>query len=117
PPLLRSVGQLPGRRRALARRRHPCSVPIRAEPAPERKEPAITDLFPARYLAAMRLAGGACPIEAGLLGRLADHECAHGRLPGDRTPKCGCWAQEAAPVIRLRDSAPIGNAAAERRAA
>ena len=57
-------------------------------------------------------AGGACPIEAGLLGRLADHECAHGRLPGDRTPKCGCWAQEAAPVIALRDSAPIGNAAA-----
>jgi hypothetical protein len=73
--------------------------------------------FAARYRAAMRLAGGACPIEAGLFGRLADHECAHGRLPGDRTPKCGCWAQEAAPVIQLRDPAPIGNAAAERRAA
>jgi hypothetical protein len=65
----------------------------------------------------MRLPGGACPIEAGLLGRLADHECAHGRLPGDHTPKCGCWAQEAAPAIQLPGSAPIGKAAAERRAA
>ena len=73
--------------------------------------------FAARYRAAIRLAGGGCPIEAGLLGRLADHECAHGRLPGDRTPKCGCWAPQAAPVIALRDSAPIANAAAERRAA
>jgi hypothetical protein len=73
--------------------------------------------FAARYRAAIRLAGGACPIEAGLLGRLTVHECAHGRLPGDRTPKCGCWAREAAPVIALRDSARIGNAAAERRAA
>ena len=73
--------------------------------------------FADRYRTAMRLAGGACPIEAGLLGRLADQECAHGRLPGDRTAKCGCWAQEAAPVIALRDSAPIGNAAAGRRAA
>ena len=65
----------------------------------------------------MRLAGGACPIEAGLLGRLADHECAHGRLPGDRTAKRGCWPREAAPVIQLPGSAPIGKAAAERRAA
>ena len=72
--------------------------------------------FAARYRAAMRLGGG-CPIEAGLLGRLADHECAHGRLPGDGTPKCGCWAQEAAPVIQLRDRTRIGTAAAERRAA
>ena len=46
--------------------------------------------MPARYRAAARDAGG-CPIEAGVLGRLADHECAHGRLPGDRTPRCGCW--------------------------
>ena len=73
--------------------------------------------FAARYRAAMRLAGGACPIEAGLLGRLADHECAHGRLPGERTAKCGCWAQEAAPMIALHDGARIGNAAAERGAA
>ena len=65
----------------------------------------------------MRLAGGACPIEAGLLGRLADHECAHGRLPADRTPKCGCWPQETATVIPLRTSATIETAAGERRAA
>lgn len=56
--------------------------------------------FPARYRAAERDAGG-CPIEAGALGRLADHECAHGRLPGDRTPRCGCWAHETASVIAL----------------
>ena len=49
--------------------------------------------FADRYRAAMRETG-CCPIEAGLLGRLADHECAHGRLPGDRTAKCGCWPQE-----------------------
>jgi hypothetical protein len=78
----------------------------------------VPNPFPARYRAAMRLAGGACPIEAGLLGRLADHECAHGRLPADRTPKCGCWPQETATVIPLRTtSAPIETAAAERRAA
>ena len=49
----------------------------------------------------MRLAGGACPIEAGLLGRLADHECPHGRLPFDRTPYCGCWPREGAAVLEL----------------
>ena len=43
--------------------------------------------FAERYREAMRQAGGACPIESGVLGRLADHECAHGRLAGDRTPK------------------------------
>jgi len=46
--------------------------------------------FADRYREAMRHAGGACPIESGVLGRLADHECGHGRLPGDRTAKCGC---------------------------
>ena len=108
--------QLRGRSGAIARPRAAHPVPTH-QSNPARKEPAITDPFPARYRAAMRQAGGACPLEAGLLGRLADHECAHGRLPGDRTPKCDCWAQEAAPVIALRDSAPIGNAAGERRAA
>ena len=54
-----------------------------------------------RYRAATREAGGDCPIEAGVLGRLADHERPHGRLPGDRTPKCGCWPQENASVIPL----------------
>jgi hypothetical protein len=96
--------------------RPPGTYLTRANPR-EREEPAIANPFPACYRAAMRHAGGGCPLEAGLLGRLADHECAHGRLPGDRTPKCGCWAQEAAPVIQLRDAAPIGNVAAERRAA
>jgi hypothetical protein len=56
----------------------------------------------ARYRAAARQAGGACPIEAGVICRLADHECRHGRLPGDRTPSCGCWPQEGAAVIPLR---------------
>lgn len=43
-----------------------------------------------------------CPIEAGIVGNLADNECAHGRLPTDTTPPCGCWPQEApqpAPAI------------------
>jgi hypothetical protein len=26
-----------------------------------------------------------CPIEAGFLGALVDHECAHGLMPGERT--------------------------------
>jgi hypothetical protein len=39
--------------------------------------------------------------EAGLLGRLADNECPHGRLPFDRTPSCGCWLQEGAAVLAL----------------
>ena len=39
--------------------------------------------FSARYHAAMAACGGRCPIEAGLLGRLADNECRHGRLPFD----------------------------------
>src|SRR5437764_1944157 len=39
--------------------------------------------FSACYAAAMDECGGRCPIEAGVLGRLADHECRHGRLPYD----------------------------------
>ena len=31
--------------------------------------------FSARYTAAMAECGGRCPIEAGVIGRLADHEC------------------------------------------
>jgi hypothetical protein len=57
--------------------------------------------FAASYTAAMVECGGRCPVEAGVLGRLADHECAHGRLPFDRTPACGCWTQEGAAVLRL----------------
>jgi hypothetical protein len=62
----------------------------------------VTDhTFSARYAAAMARCGGRCPIEAGVLGRLADHECSHGRLPFDRTPTCGCWPEEGAVLIAL----------------
>ena len=61
----------------------------------------MTNPFADRYRQAMRQAGGACPIESGVLGRLADHECEHGRLPGDRSAKCGCWPEESATVIAL----------------
>lgn len=71
--------------------------------------------FPARYRAALQHTGGICPIEEGLIGRLADHECRHGRLPGDSTPKCGCWDTEAAPVIALPE--PLNQQAARRQAA
>jgi hypothetical protein len=57
--------------------------------------------FSARYTAAMAECGGRCPMEAGVLGRLADHECRHGRLPFDRTPACGCWPEEGAVVLAL----------------
>jgi hypothetical protein len=71
--------------------------------------------FSARYAAAMAESGGRCPIEAGLLGRLADHECRHGRLPGDRTPRCGCWPGEGAVVVAL--SRPVERPSVKRRAA
>lgn len=35
--------------------------------------------FSARYTAEIVQCGGRCPIEAGVLGRLNDHECRHGR--------------------------------------
>jgi hypothetical protein len=57
--------------------------------------------FSARYTAAMVECGGRCPIEAGRLGRLADHECRHGRLPFDSTPPCGCWTEEGAALLAL----------------
>jgi hypothetical protein len=71
--------------------------------------------FSARYTAAMAECGGRCPIEAGVLGRLADHECRHGRLPGDRTPLCGCWREEGAVVVAL--SRPVERPSVKRRAA
>jgi hypothetical protein len=43
---------------------------------------------------------GACPVESGLVGSLADNECAHERLPGDATKRCGCWAEEG-PVLKV----------------
>jgi hypothetical protein len=68
-----------------------------------------------RYAAAIAECGGRCPIEAGVLGRLADHECRHGRLPGARTPPCGCWLGEGAVVVAL--SRPVERPRARRRAA
>ena len=62
--------------------------------------------FAAAYRAAMQLTGGACPIEAGVLGYLADHECRHGRLPGAASPPCGCWPEETASVVALPTAAP-----------
>ena len=55
----------------------------------------------ARYSAAIAQSTGSCPIEAGILGRLADHECRHGRLPFDRTAACGCRPQESVIVLVL----------------
>jgi hypothetical protein len=68
--------------------------------------------FSACYRAAMADCGGRCPIEAGMLGRLADHECGHGRLPFDRTPACGCWPQAGAAVIALQREARSARRAA-----
>ena len=45
-------------------------------------------------LALAGVEANADPIESGYSGKLADHECRHGRLPGDRTPVCGCWEAE-----------------------
>ena len=66
--------------------------------------------FSARYSAAIAGGTGSCPIEAGTLGRLADHECRHGRLPFDRTAACGCWPQEGAAVLTL-PTRPAGHVA------
>jgi hypothetical protein len=71
--------------------------------------------FSARYAAAMAEVGGRCPIEAGVLGRLADHECCHGRLAWDRTAPCGCWPEEGAVVLAL--SRPVEQPPVGRRAA
>jgi hypothetical protein len=71
--------------------------------------------FSARYAAATAECGGRCPIEAGVLGRLADHECRHGRLARDRTPPCGCWPEEGAVVValsRLAEEPLVGRRAA-----
>jgi hypothetical protein len=67
--------------------------------------------FSARYTAAMAEFGGRCPIETGVLGRLADHECRHGRLPFDRTPSCGCWPQEGAVILPVPQPRSVHRAA------
>ncbi|HTX07454.1 MAG TPA: hypothetical protein VME22_02520 [Solirubrobacteraceae bacterium] len=55
----------------------------------------------ARYTAAMAECGGRCPIEAGVIGRLADRECRNGRLSFDRTAACGWGPQEGGVVMIL----------------
>jgi hypothetical protein len=47
---------------------------------PRRRAARRQERGEAAYRAAQRRAGGRCPIEAGLICRLADHECRHGRL-------------------------------------
>ena len=64
--------------------------------------------FSACYAAAMAECGGRCPIEADVLGKLADHECRHGRLPCDRMPACGCWSQEGAAVLTVPAPRSVG---------
>ena len=71
--------------------------------------------FTARSTSTMAECGGRCPIEAGILGRLADHECRHGRLPYDRPPPCGCWPEEGAVVVAL--TRPAERPSVKRRAA
>jgi hypothetical protein len=62
--------------------------------------------FAAAYRAAMAFTGGTCPIEAGVIGYLADHECRHGRLPGDAGPPCSCWPDEPGNVVGHPTAAP-----------
>jgi hypothetical protein len=72
----------------------------------------VTGNFSARYAAAMAQCWGRCPIEEGVLGRLADHECRHGRLSFDRTPPCGCWPKEGALVLALPALSQLANSSA-----
>lgn len=46
--------------------------------------------------------GGVDPVACrGMAGsRDAVWECRHGRLPGDRTPACGCWVENAPRLAR-----------------
>lgn len=47
---------------------------------------------------------GVCPIEAGVVGSLADHECEHGRMPEDLTPDCGCWTGRRPLAVTLAEA-------------
>ena len=72
------------RKKGVCGRRSVGAATARAVPKADRARWAGTG-FSARYTAEMAQCGGRCPIEAGVLGRLADHECRHGRLPFDRS--------------------------------
>lgn len=62
---------------------------------------------------------GGCPLEAGLMGKLADNECKHGRLDGDNTPPCGCfpWEAQALTDVLSIASPPIHRRERQREAA
>ena len=65
----------------------------------ESAAPPEPHAFPRLY-ARLAARDGSCPIESGVIGRLADNECRlHGRLPFDRTPACGCFPQEGHGVV------------------
>ena len=61
--------------------------------------------FPRLY-ARLVARDGSCPIESGVIGRLADNECIHERLPFDRTPACGCFPQEGKAVVPVHYIGP-----------
>lgn len=51
----------------------------------------VVNMAPA-YRAGVEAANGACPIEVGIMGYLADNECSHGWLGHEaRGQACGCW--------------------------
>ena len=37
---------------------------------------------------------GSCPIESGLIGNLADHECKHGNVPSTEPKRCECFTKD-----------------------
>lgn len=63
------------------------------------------------YRAGVEAANGLCPIEVGILGHLADNECAHGWLGHEtRGQACGCYAPDGRrllPSERTPDLIPI----------
>jgi hypothetical protein len=61
------------------------------------------EILAARYRAVERLAGGRCPIEAGLICRRADHDAATGGSRSTTPPPCGCWSEEGAVVRPLTE--------------
>ena len=96
---LTAAARVSGWRRLKARPRPLDALPTdqqpRAHPVNHKRSPDHASPVHRPVPRGQRHAGGGCPIEAGLLGRLADHECRHGRLAHDHTPKCGCCRRTA----------------------
>ena len=104
--------------RARRERERAAKAQARAEAKAAKGRPPAPTTFAELYRQATIAAGGVCPIEAGLILNLVDHECKHDALPTDPTvpPECHCWddLRPAAPVVEL----PTRTAAdAQRRAA